>query len=220
MQAVARYAPRGNGSRSIIVPGSTLSLATKRILIASSASSSIITHPHGRSTVIPASADDSLFTASIAVPICIAASRPSSNAPPSPPASEDSVGTSMTSRPSTTTEPTQSTLSVTLSWSLSSTNPVTMVAKMVKSSYESIHATRSPEPSPRTSIATRGAAAILRGVITRIDSTPLTTRYEPPKQAPRKDTIPSAYPTSSRLDATASKAPTIPIETETPQSPG
>ena len=90
----------------------------------------------------------------------------------------------------------------------------------MNSSYESNHAIRSPESSPRTSIATSGIAPIPRGIITRTESTPLTTRYEPPKQAPRNETIPRAYPTSSRLEATASRAPTIPIDTETPQSPG
>ena len=115
MQAVARYAPRGNGSKSTKLPGSTLSLATRRVLIASSANSSISTQLQGSSTVIPASAGDSLFTANTAVPICITASRTNSKVPPSPPAAEASEGTSMTSRVSTTTEPIQSTLSVTLS---------------------------------------------------------------------------------------------------------
>ena len=67
---------------------------------------------------------------------------------------------------------------------------------------------------------TRGKADTPRGTATRFLSTPLTERYEPPKAAPRKATIPSAYPVSSRLLATARSAPTIPMETETPQSPG
>ena len=77
-----------------------------------------------------------------------------------------------------------------------------------------------PEPCPATSIPTRGKADAPRGTATRFVSTPLTERYEPPKAAPRKATIPSAYPVSSRLLATARSAPTIPIEIETPQSPG
>ena len=45
-------------------------------------------------------------------------------------------------------------------------------------------------------------------------------RYEPPNAPARKVTIPNAYPESSRLDATAINAPTIPKEIDTPQSPG
>ena len=171
-----RYAPNGNGSRSIILPGSSLSFATSRVLIVSSANSSIRTQLQGSSTVIPANDGDFLLIASIAVPMCIDASSPSSKAPPSPPASEASVGTSITSSESTTIDPIHSTLSVTLSWSRNRTNPVTMVAKIVNSSYESIHATRSPESSPRISIVTSGTDAIPRGIITRVESTPLTTR--------------------------------------------
>ena len=74
--------------------------------------------------------------------------------------------------------------------------------------------------SPNISNRENNAAPVIRGIATRSRSTPLTMRYEPPNAPARKVTIPNAYPESSRLDATAINAPTIPKEIDTPQSPG
>ena len=111
----ARYAPRGTGSRSIILPGSSTSFATRSVLTVSSTTSSRSTQLHGSRTVTPASEGDSRRTASTAVPTCNEPSRPSNSIPPSPPMALESTGTSMTSRVSTATAPSHNTLSVTRS---------------------------------------------------------------------------------------------------------
>ena len=111
----ARYAPRGTGSRSTILPGSSTSFATNSVLTVSSITSSRSTQLHGSRTVTPASEGDSRRTASTAVPICNEPSRLSNSIPPSPPMALESTGTSMTSRVSTTMAPNHNTLSVTRS---------------------------------------------------------------------------------------------------------
>ena len=158
-----------------MLPGSAASLATRRVLAVSWTTSSINTQLHGSNTVTPASEGESRLIARTAVPMCNAPSRASSSNPPSPPASEASVGTSITNNVRMTTAPSHSTLSVTLSWSLSITKPVTMVPSTVNNSYESM-GRESPTLSPASSISTSTGAAPSRGIATRLDSTPLTER--------------------------------------------
>ena len=73
---------------------------------------------------------------------------------------------------------------------------------------------------PNISPSKRIMAIIIRGTVTLLQETPLTTRYEPENAPQRTVTIPKAYPTSPLFAATARRAPNMPSETETPQRPG
>ena len=117
------------------------------------------------------------------------------------------------------TEPDHRTLSETLLWSLRITKPVVEAPITVKIWYEVNSKVSSTFCSASKTKLSR-EAEIISGLITLLRSTPLTTRYEPPKAPPRKVTIPNAYPSSSLFAATAIIAPTIPSEMETPQRPG